>query len=93
VVPGSNIGEQAAVFEAVHGSAPTIAGQDIANPLAVIMSGVMMLNHLGETAVAAKVKKAYDGILADGDKSQLTRDLGGIASTTSFTQALIRRLG
>ncbi len=51
VVPGSNIGEAAAVFEAVHGSAPTIAGQDVANPLAVIMSGVMMLNHLGETAV------------------------------------------
>ena len=92
VVPGSNIGESAAVFEAVHGSAPTIAGQNVANPLAVIMSAVMMLNHLGETAVAAKVKGAYDAILADGDKSQLTRDLGGAASTTDFTAALIRRL-
>jgi isocitrate dehydrogenase (NAD+) len=92
VVPGSNIGEAAAVFEAVHGSAPTIAGQGIANPLAVIMSGVMMLNHLGETAVATKVKGAYDAILADGDKSQLTRDLGGSASTTDFTRALIKRL-
>ena len=93
VVPGSNIGTDVAVFEAVHGSAPTIAGQDVANPLAVIMSGVMMLNHLGETAVAAKVKTAYDAILADGDKSQLTRDLGGTAGTKAFTAALIRRLG
>ncbi len=92
VVPGSNIGEAAAVFEAVHGSAPTIAGQDVANPLAVIMSGVMMLNHLGETAIAARVKAAYDAILADGDKAQLTRDLGGSASTSGFTAALISRL-
>lgn len=93
VVPGSNIGEQAAVFEAVHGSAPTIAGQDIANPLAVIMSGVMMLNHLGETAVADKVKHAYDAILASGDKARLTRDLGGTASTRAFTQAMIQQIG
>ena len=93
VVPGSNIGEAAAVFEAVHGSAPTIAGQNVANPLAVIMSGVMMLNHLGETAIAAKVKRAYDAILADGDKAKLTRDLGGIASTTDFTKAMISRMG
>jgi isocitrate dehydrogenase (NAD+) len=93
VVPGSNIGEAAAVFEAVHGSAPNIAGQNVANPLAVIMSGVMMLNHLGETAIAERVKAAYDGILSDGDRSHLTRDLGGTASTTAFTQALIRRLG
>ncbi len=92
VVPGSNIGEDAAVFEAVHGSAPTIAGQDVANPLAVIMSGVMMLNHLGETAAAARVKGAYDAILSDGDKSRLTRDLGGVASTTGFTRALIQLL-
>ena len=92
VVPGSNIGEAAAVFEAVHGSAPTIAGQNVANPLAVIMSAVMMLNHLGEAAVAAKVKGAYDGLLADGDKAKLTRDLGGTASTTDFTAALIARL-
>ncbi len=93
VVPGSNIGESAAVFEAVHGSAPTIAGQNIANPLAVIMSGVMMLNHLGEQAIASKVKSAYDAILAHGDRSRLTRDLGGTATTTDFTQALIRQVG
>ena len=93
VVPGSNIGESAAVFEAVHGSAPTIAGHNVANPLAVIMSGVMMLNHLGETAVAAKIKSAYDAILADGDKSIVTRDLGGTASTSDFTKAMIREIG
>ena len=93
VVPGSNIGTDAAVFEAVHGSAPTIAGQDVANPLAVIMSGVMMLNHLGETAVADKVKAAYGAVLSGGDKSLLTRDLGGTASTTGFTAGLIKSLG
>src|SRR3954467_10170367 len=60
VVPGSNMGDDAAVFEAVHGSAPTIAGKDIANPLAVIMSGVMMLNHIHEEAIATKIKTAYD---------------------------------
>src|SRR6187431_3091855 len=56
VVPGSNIGDDAAVFEAVHGSAPLIAGKNVANPLALIMSGVMMLNHIGEPAIAAKIK-------------------------------------
>ena len=93
VVPGSNIGEAAAVFEAVHGSAPTIAGQGIANPLAVIMSAVMMLNHIGETGIADRVKDAYNGVLAAGDKATLTRDLGGTASTGQFTDAMIARLG
>jgi isocitrate dehydrogenase (NAD+) len=90
VVPGANIGERAAVFEAVHGSAPDIAGKDMANPLACIMSGVMMLNHIGETAVAAKIKTAYNNILAEG--KCLTRDLGGTAGTTEFTAALIAHL-
>jgi isocitrate dehydrogenase (NAD+) len=90
VVPGSNIGEQAAVFEAVHGSAPDIAGKGIANPLAVIMSAVMMLNHLGETAIATKIKTGYDRLLAENDKAKLTRDLGGNASTDQFTDALIK---
>jgi isocitrate dehydrogenase (NAD+) len=92
VVPGSNIGESAAVFEAVHGSAPDIAGKGIANPLAVIMSAVMMLNHLGETTIATKIKSAYDNILAEGDGKKLTRDLGGSASTDQFTDALIAML-
>ena len=92
VVPGSNIGVDAAVFEAVHGSAPTIAGQNVANPLAVIMSAVMMLNHLGETAVADRIKTAYNAVLSAGDKATLTRDLGGTASTTDFTAALVGQL-
>ncbi len=86
VVPGSNIGEEFAVFEAVHGSAPDIAGKGIANPLAVLMSGVMMLNHLGETTVAERIKTAYNTALADG--GALTRDLGGQASIEQFTQRL-----
>jgi isocitrate dehydrogenase (NAD+) len=90
VVPGSNIGDTAAVFEAVHGSAPTIAGKGIANPLALIMSGVMMLNHLQEQAIAKKIRTAYDTLLAEG--KSLTADLGGTASTDQFADALIAKL-
>src|SRR6266566_7769596 len=79
VVPGSNIGDDAAIFEAVHGSAPELAGKGVANPLACIMSGVMMLNHIHEEAVAARIKSAYDKVLAEG--KTLTRDLGGSAGT------------
>jgi isocitrate dehydrogenase (NAD+) len=90
VVPGSNIGEDAAVFEAVHGSAPTIAGKGVANPLAVIMSGVMMLNHINERAAAEKIKTAYNQVLAEG--KTLTRDLGGTAGTNEFADALIAKM-
>src|SRR3954468_20118363 len=90
VVPGSNIGDDAAVFEAVHGSAPLIAGKRIANPLALIMSGVMMLNHIHEEAVAARIKTAYDAVLTEG--KSLTRDLGGKAGTEEFADALIAKL-
>ncbi len=90
VVPGANIGEDAAVFEAVHGSAPDIAGKGIANPLACIMSAVMMLNHMHEENIAAKIKNAYDAVLAEG--KALTRDLGGSAGTNEFTEALIAKL-
>ncbi|HVT87781.1 MAG TPA: isocitrate/isopropylmalate dehydrogenase family protein [Tepidisphaeraceae bacterium] len=90
VVPGSNIGEEASVFEAVHGSAPDIAGKGLANPLAVIMSGVMMLNHLGEEQIAEKIKSAYNAVLAEG--KSLTKDLGGTASTGQFTDAVISHL-
>ncbi len=90
VVPGSNIGDDAAVFEAVHGSAPDIAGRGLANPLALIMSGVMMLNHIHEEKVADKIKKAYNSVIAEG--KTLTRDLGGTASTGEFTDALIAKL-
>jgi isocitrate dehydrogenase (NAD+) len=90
VVPGSNIGDDAAVFEAVHGSAPDIAGKGVANPLAVIMSGELMLEHIGERGVAARVRRAYDAVLAEG--TTLTRDLGGLASTEQFADAVITKL-
>lgn len=87
VVPGSNIGDDAAVFEAVHGSAPDIAGKGVANPLALIMSGVMMLNHIHEEPIAARIKSAYDRVLTEG--KTLTRDLGGSAGTDAFADAVI----
>ena len=90
VVPGSNIGEEVAVFEAVHGSAPDIAGKGWANPLAIIMSGVMMLNHIHEEALGTKIKTAYDAVLAEG--KTLTRDLGGSASTEQFADAVIGKM-
>jgi isocitrate dehydrogenase (NAD+) len=90
VVPGSNIGDDAAVFEAVHGSAPDIAGKGIANPLALIMSGVMMLNHAGEEAIATRIKNAYNAVLGEG--KTLTRDLGGTAGTEQFADAMIAKL-
>lgn len=96
VTPGANIGDSHAVFEAVHGSAPDIAGKNLANPLALLMSATMMLKHLAEQRsdascqlVADKIKEAYDGALRDGQK---TRDLGGELGTTQFTQAIIDRL-
>jgi len=85
VVPGSNIGDDAAVFEAVHGSAPDIAEREFPNPLAVIMSGVMMLNHLHEEAIARKSIR-LNTVLAEG--ATLTRDLGG-AQSDQFADAVI----
>lgn len=90
VTPGANIGDDYAVFEAVHGSAPDIAGQNKANPLAMIISGVMMLNHIGETAIAEKIKSAYNAQLAE--QKQVTYDLGGTLGTKEFADALIARL-
>ena len=96
VVPGANIGDERAVFEAVHGSAPDIAGKGVANPLAFLMSGVMMLNHLADSRgddscrdVANSIKKAYNQALSDGQK---TKDLGGQLNTTQFADAVIERL-
>ena len=96
VVPGANYGERAAVFEAVHGSAPDLAGRGIANPLALLMSAVMMLNHLADefgdpscTAVAERIKTSYNRALEEG---QRTRDLGGSLSTDEFATAVIERL-
>jgi isocitrate dehydrogenase (NAD+) len=87
VVPGSNIGDEVAIFEAVHGSAPDIAGKNIANPLACIMSGVMMLNHIHEEAIGEKIRTAYNKVLAEG--KTLTKDLGGAAGTREFADAII----
>jgi isocitrate dehydrogenase (NAD+) len=89
VVPGANIGDDVAIFEAVHGSAPDIAGKGLANPLALIMSGVMMLNHLQETQISEKIKQAYDAVLAEGQ--HLTRDLGGLTTTDGFADAIISK--
>jgi isocitrate dehydrogenase (NAD+) len=92
VVPGANLGDKCAVFEAVHGSAPDIARKGIANPLACIMSGVMLLNHIGEKPAAAKIKKAYDTVLAERNPEVLTMDIGGKGTTQSFTEGLIRAM-
>ena len=92
VVPGSNIAADYAVFEAVHGSAPDLAGKGVANPLAVIMSAVMMLNHLDRHDVADKIKAAYNIVLQEQKPETLTRDLGGTAGTEQFADALIAKL-
>jgi isocitrate dehydrogenase (NAD+) len=90
VVPGANVGDRVAVFEAVHGTAPDIAGQGIANPLAVLLSGVLMLDWMGERATAERVRRAVWDVLEAG--RTLTGDLGGSASTDAFTDALIDAL-
>lgn len=96
VVPGANIGSHQAIFEAVHGSAPDIAGKGIANPLALLMSSVMMLNYLSDKEgdrdllrASERIKAAYNRALAEGQK---TRDLGGELSTDAFAQAVVDRL-
>jgi isocitrate dehydrogenase (NAD+) len=97
VVPGANFGDEEAIFEAVHGSAPDIAGMNIANPLALLMSAVMMLNYLAEIKheahfadCAARIRDAYDAALQAG---ATTKDLGGSLGTAEFADALIERMG
>lgn len=90
VSPGANLGERAAIFEAVHGSAPDIAGQGIANPTALCLSAVMMLEHLGQDEAAARVRAALLETLKD--ERQRTRDLGGQGDTRAFTHGVISRL-
>ena len=90
VVPAANLGAHAAVFEAVHGSAPDIAGKNIANPMALLLSALLMLRHIGERAMADRIMDALGRVLAE-DKVR-TRDLGGTASTTEFADAIARRL-
>lgn len=90
VAPSANIGDHVAVFEAVHGTAPDIAGKGIANPTAVILCGALMLRHLGETEAADRVEKAVHTVIGEG--KTITGDLGGNATTAEYTQALIDAL-
>lgn len=87
LVPGANIGTDCALFEAVHGSAPDIAGKNLANPTAVIRSSLLMLDYLGETQAAAKIQAALEKVYTE--KKTLTRDVGGTAGTSEFADAVI----
>ncbi len=90
MAPGANIGEEAAIFEAVHGTAPDIAGKNKANPMALILSGAMMLDHLGQHEAADRVRAAVHAVLREGKK--LTGDLGGTAGTTELAEAIAGRI-
>lgn len=90
VAPGANLGEEVAVFEPVHGSAPKYAGQNKVNPLATILSGVMMLEHIGEGEAAARIRRAVERVLREG--KQVTYDLGGQAGTQEMADAIIAAL-
>ena len=89
-VPGANIGDHCAIFEAVHGSAPDIAGKNIANPTAIIRSGLLMLRHLGEHEAALKIRNGLEKVYRHRDK--LTRDVGGKAGTSEFADAVIEEM-
>jgi isocitrate dehydrogenase (NAD+) len=90
LVPGANLGAESAVFEAVHGSAPDIAGKNIANPTALMLSAILMLRHLGQDAAADRIEKAIHDVYLKGRR--LTRDVGGTATTEEFTSAVIDAL-
>jgi isocitrate dehydrogenase (NAD+) len=90
VVPSGNIGDESALFEAVHGTAPDIAGKGIGNPTAILMSGAMMLNYLKETQASRRILQALDAVYRVG--KHMTRDVGGTATTREFTQAVIAAL-
>jgi isocitrate dehydrogenase (NAD+) len=87
VVPGANLGDEFAVFEAVHGTAPDIAGKNLANPTAITLSAALMLEHLGEAAAAERVRAGLTAVYAEG--KHLTKDLGGSATTDEFSDAVI----
>jgi len=90
VVPAANLGVEIGVFEAVHGSAPDIAGKSVANPMALLLSAVLMLRHIDEGAIADRIMRALNAVLLEGKVR--TRDLGGTASTIEFTDAICRRI-
>ena len=90
LTPGANIGESVAIFEAVHGTAPDIAGQGIANPTAVMLAGCQLLDHIGEEARATRIRTAIEATLREG--RTVTRDVGGTATTAQYTDAVIAKL-
>jgi isocitrate dehydrogenase (NAD+) len=90
LAPGANIGEHGAIFEAVHGTAPDIAGKNVANPGALMLAGCMLLEHIGEPDRSLRVRRALESVIKEG--KTVTRDLGGSASTDQFTDAVIARL-
>lgn len=90
VVPSANIGDESAIFEAVHGTAPDIAGKGVANPTALLMSAILMLHHIGEASTAARIEQALLNVYRQ--RKYMTRDLGGEADTRAFTDAVIGAL-
>src|SRR5213079_2423168 len=90
IVPGANLGESCAVFEAVHGTAPDIVGKGLANPTALMQCAVLMLAHLGEREASQRLHRAISAVYQDG--KFLTADVGGTGSTFQFTEAVIRNL-
>ncbi|MHB1096587.1 MAG: isocitrate/isopropylmalate dehydrogenase family protein [Gemmatimonadaceae bacterium] len=90
VTPGANIGSDVGIFEAVHGTAPDIAGKGVANPTAVMLAACQMLDHMGQDALAQRIQTAIETVLRE--RTQLTRDLGGTATTEQYTNAVIARL-
>ncbi|MTL71212.1 NAD-dependent isocitrate dehydrogenase, partial [Turicibacter sanguinis] len=90
LVPGANLGDEVAIFEAVHGSAPDIAGQNIANPTALLQSSILMLRHLNLSSYANQIEKAMMAVYEDG--LYLTKDVGGEATLSSFTEQIIEKI-
>jgi isocitrate dehydrogenase (NAD+) len=91
LAPGANIGRTAAIFEAVHGSAPDIAGKGIANPVSILLAAGLMLEHVGRVDLAQRLRAAINSAIIEDNVR--TGDMGGTASTERFSQAVIRRIG
>jgi isocitrate dehydrogenase (NAD+) len=90
LVPGANLGTECAIFEAVHGSAPDIAGKDMANPTALLQSAVLMLHHINEGATAERVQAGIEQVYREG--KTLTRDVGGTSGTKAFSDAVLQAM-
>jgi isocitrate dehydrogenase (NAD+) len=91
LVPGANLGTECAIFEAVHGSAPDIAGKNLANPTALLQSAVLMLHHINEGATAERVQTAIEQVYREG--KALTKDVGGTSGTREFADAVVKAMG